>query len=82
MTQTKKKTRKKAFTKNQVNSSKIKIGKDKLTVHFPAELANYLNLESETLYWIPINGTVQLTGTYPCISIPILVNPADVFRPV
>lgn len=55
----------------KLNRAKIKITKSNLNISLPLKLRKYLKVDSE-LYYIPLNGTIQLCGEKPNISIPFV----------
>ena len=50
-----------------------------ITIKLPKKVADYLDLEKNELFWSPVNGVIQLSGTEPHMSIPMMSITADRF---
>ncbi len=59
--------------------SPVRINKRYISVKLPLSVAEYLELKSGKLCWIPLNGVIQLSGSQPRISIPSLNLTQDSF---
>ena len=73
--------KKKAIVSGKFFSTKVSVNKTDVTITLPANVIDYLGMNGNELYWAPINGVIQLCGSEPHMSIPIMNVGADKFLP-
>lgn len=54
-----------------VYTSKLSIKGESVTFELPKNIIKYLDVNNSKIYWVPINGIIQITGKEPNIFIPI-----------
>ena len=59
----------------------VTIGKKFVTVKLPRKVAAYFELDKPEVFWAPVNGVIQLSGSQPHMVIPMLTSNADQFIP-
>ena len=59
----------------------VTIGKKFVTVKLPRKVAAYFELDKPEVFWAPVNGVIQLSGSQPQIVIPMLTSNSDQFIP-
>ena len=69
------------FEKQKIFTSKIKINKSDLTINFPKELVSFFDLKKDYLFWSVVGNTIQLTGSEPKATIPVLTEDSNTFLP-
>ena len=79
ITKTKKEV--KGMTAGKFYAAPVKVDKDFLTIQLPAKVAEYFGLERPEIYWAAVNGTIQLSGSQPHITIPMMSVLPDNFIP-
>lgn len=74
---------KKVKAKNQVRVFKApcEVGRDSVTVTFPKSVVDYINIDGNEIYWAPVSGVIQVSGTQPHLVIPMMTVGDDSFVP-
>jgi hypothetical protein len=62
-------------------SAPVDIDKEFVTVRLPADVAPYLDINGKKVFWVAVNGVVQISGAEPTIVIPTLNFNAQSFVP-
>jgi hypothetical protein len=83
MPTSKKKTKKvckpKIFVAGKFHSTPVTIGKKFITIRLPKKVAEYFELDKNEIFWSPVNGVIQLSGSQPHIVIPMMSVTPDRF---
>lgn len=59
-----------------------KIDDGTVVVKFPASVAKYLDIQNGgKVFWVPVNGVVQVSGKQPNVTIPVMNVGLDAFIP-
>lgn len=69
--------------KTQTYIASVKITKQNVCVNLPRNTIKYLNIpisKKSFLFWVPINGTIQLSGNQPQLAIPLVSNITSMFN--
>ncbi len=65
----------------QFYKASVNINNKSVTVELPSDIARYLDITENTIYWAAVNGVVQLSGSEPNIVIPMIGVRASSFVP-
>lgn len=76
-------TKKKRVAKSgRFFSTNVLMGSDgTITIKLPAEAANYLDFKNTKVFWVPINGVIQISGHEPHMVIPMINVNKNTFVP-
>ena len=78
----KKITRKRSiFEAGKFYVAPVTIGGDTVTIVLPKKVATYFQLDKPEIYWAPVNGVIQLSGSQPQMVIPMLTENGNQFIP-
>lgn len=59
-----------------------KVDDGAVIVKFPASVAKYLDIQNGgKVFWVPVNGVVQVSGKQPNVTIPVMNVGLDAFIP-
>jgi hypothetical protein len=59
----------------------VTIGRNFITVKLPKKVAEYFDLSKPEIFWSPIDGVIQLSGSQPHMVIPMMSVDAAKFIP-
>jgi hypothetical protein len=74
-TTTKKATKsrkRKVLMSGMFHAAPVTIGKKFITIKLPKKVAEYFDLDKHEIFWSPINGVIQLSGSQPHMVIPMM----------
>jgi len=71
----------KTFGKARVFRAPVTVGRENITITLPKKLIDYLDLQDGEIFWSPVNGVVQISGTQPHMIIPMITVDEDTFLP-
>ena len=71
----------KITNKARVFKAPCEIGRDNVTVTFPKSIVDYINIDGDEIFWAPVSGVIQLSGTQPHLVIPMMTVGEDSFVP-
>ncbi|MEK6878226.1 MAG: hypothetical protein AABY22_01390 [Nanoarchaeota archaeon] len=57
--------------KPQIYSTKVLVENDNLVIKLPKNIGKYLKISDSKIFWVPINGTIQIMSNEPKSFIPI-----------
>ena len=57
------------------------VNKKFVTVRLPVKVAEYIELNGQQIFWAPVNGVIQLSGSRPHMVIPMMSVGLDKFIP-
>ena len=78
---TKSNKRKRSYTLGKFFSANVDVNKKFVTVRLPAKVAEYIELNGQQIFWAPVNGVIQLSGSRPHMVIPMMSVGLDKFIP-
>ena len=64
----------------KVLKAPVTLGKDNIQIIFPKNMADYLNLDNNEVFYTAVNGVIQISGTQPKMVIPMLTDD-EAFEP-
>jgi hypothetical protein len=70
--QTEKKTKRPCLMSGKFYAAPVTVGKKFITIKLPVKVAKYFELSKPEIYWAPVNGVIQISGTQPHMVIPMM----------
>ena len=60
------------FTSGEFFSSDFSLDENHLTIRLPSKVAQYIKIVGNKVFWTPVNGVIQLSGSQPFVVIPLI----------
>ena len=65
----------------KVFKAPIKVGRENITITFPKSIIECINIDGGEIFWAPIGGVIQISGTQPHLVIPMATISEESFVP-
>jgi len=60
------------FTSGKFYTAPVTVDDKFVTIKLPKKVADYFELDKPEIYWVPINGVIQLSAVQPHMVIPMM----------
>lgn len=74
-------TKKKTNKQTKVFKAPIEVGRENVTITLPKSVMEYINVENDEIFWAPVGGVIQISGTQPHLIIPMVTIDEHSFVP-
>lgn len=74
-----KQIKRKVLAAGKFYAAPVIIGKKFITIRLPRKVAEYFELNKPEIFWSPVDGVIQLSGSQPHMVIPMMTVTTDKF---